>query len=94
MFPYVNNERQVARRTGQDKANKSIVNSSYSFLQLTLTVVFTIALLLSNIIVNKQISLPQVLAKILLEAVLLPVTAAVTKAVKTDDERRRKIISV
>ena len=55
---HMNNERQVARRTGQDKANKSIVNSSYSFLQLTLTVVFTVALLLSNIIVNKQISLP------------------------------------
>lgn len=36
----------------------SIVNSNYSFLQLTLTVIFTISLLLSNIIVNKQISLP------------------------------------
>ena len=45
-------------RTGKEKAKDSIVNSSYSFLQLTLTVVFTIALLLSNIIVNKQISLP------------------------------------
>lgn len=45
-------------RTGKEKARDSIVNSSYSFLQLTLTVVFTIALLLSNIIVNKQISLP------------------------------------
>ena len=30
----------------------------YSFLQLLLTVVFTVALLLSNVIVNKQISLP------------------------------------
>ena len=36
----------------------SIVDSSYSFLQLLLTVIFTVALLLSNIIVNKQISLP------------------------------------
>lgn len=34
------------------------VNTSYSFLQLTLTVIFTVALLLSNIIVNKQICLP------------------------------------
>ena len=34
------------------------MNKRYSFLQLLLTVVFTVALLLSNIIVNKQISLP------------------------------------
>lgn len=31
---------------------------SYSFLQLCLTVIFTVALLLSNVIVGKQISLP------------------------------------
>ena len=42
----------------ENQLGNSIVNSSYSFLQLTLTVVFTVALLLSNIIVNKQISLP------------------------------------
>ena len=52
------NEIPAGDRTGQEKATNSIVNSSYSFLQLTLTVVFTISLLLSNIIVNKQISLP------------------------------------
>lgn len=40
------------------KKKDSIVNTSYSFLQLILTVVFTVALLLSNIIVNKQICLP------------------------------------
>lgn len=40
------------------KSKNGIINSSYSFLQLALTVVFTVALLLSNIIVNKQISLP------------------------------------
>ena len=34
------------------------MDKRYSFLQLLLTVVFTVALLLSNIIVNKQISLP------------------------------------
>ena len=35
------------------------------------------------------IGLAQVSAKIFLEAILLPVTAAVTKAVKKDDDRRR-----
>ena len=52
------NEMTVGNRTGREKGKNKIINSSYSFLQLTLTVVFTIALLLSNIIVNKQISLP------------------------------------
>lgn len=40
------------------KEKINTVDSTYSFLQLTLTVVFTVALLLSNIIVNKQICLP------------------------------------
>ena len=35
------------------------------------------------------IGLAQISVKILLEAILLPVTAAVTKAVKKDDDRRR-----
>lgn len=33
-------------------------DQKYSFFQLLLTVIFTVALLLSNVIVNKQISLP------------------------------------
>lgn len=42
-------------RTGIDN---SVKHKSYSFLQLLLSIVFTVALLLSNIIVGKQISLP------------------------------------
>lgn len=41
------------------KSEKELLhNRKYSFFQLFLTVLFTVALLLSNVIVNKQISLP------------------------------------
>lgn len=42
----------------QTTAGKSYKQRKYSFLQLCLTVIFTVALLLSNIIVGKQIALP------------------------------------
>ena len=67
------NETSVGNRTVQEKEKNSIVNSSYSFLQLTLTVFFTIALLLSNIIVNKQISLPFGQATVV-SVILFPLT--------------------
>lgn len=42
----------------QTKSGKDERQQNYSFLQLVLTVIFTVSLLLSNIIVGKQISLP------------------------------------
>lgn len=41
-----------------DSGGTSLTRESYSFLQLLLSVIFTVALLLSNIIVGKQIQLP------------------------------------
>ena len=40
------------------KTGNAVSRQSFSFLQLCLTVIFTVTLLLSNIIVGKQISLP------------------------------------